>query len=421
MPQTKTIPAMFDEIGLEKKSDRNTLKNQIIEYLVQRCGSKEQASELKEKGLRNTLDQFLDTAAGRHHFPRQRNSEEWGHWYPRDDVMETLTKITKKWLPRLKRKVEKNTTEIGKSPKQDNRSSKTFTPPNRMAVIEMEAEQADRPHDQESEELPDLEELFVSPSRSAFRNTREETIRADSVASTVDTQVQLPQHAAATIVPGASTPVFQAINSPSTGAVISGALGTKRKHHDRITMTQEQEEETEDSSDEDDRDEPTERNRTNKRPRLDHSQTPSQRPGTSHSMNNRETSTEYADAHHDLPMPASPSEAETAEQTTQLSYHITLPAHSLAHSTSEDPASFWPNLVTSMIRRRQHTARSRLDAERAMRQHEPPDSMNELDEDGRIVDAVSRVLQNIHDDVEVIRMVMEGRREEYEDTVRRRQ
>ena len=138
-------------------------------------------------------------------------------------------------------------------------------------------------------------------------------------------------------------------------------------------------------------------------------------------MSSRETPLEHVNAHQRLPVHTSPGAAETTEQITPISYHITVPAHILAHSTSPDPASFWPNLITSMIRHRQHTAQSRLDAERAMSRDAPHASVDELNEDGRVVDAVSRVLQDLHDDVEVITMVMEGRRQEYEDTVSRRQ
>ena len=70
--------------------------------------------------------------------------------------------------------------------------------------------------------------------------------------------------------------------------------------------------------------------------------------------------------------------------------------------------SFWPALITEMIRDRQHAAQTQLTADR-----------NELhNEDVRAVHTVDRVLQDLHDDFDAIRMIFCGQRTEFESMVR---
>ncbi|KAK5087279.1 hypothetical protein LTR70_007009 [Exophiala xenobiotica] len=403
MPKAKSLRDLFREIGIERSNDQKTIKDQILEYLDKTCGSREQAVHLKRKGLSNLMDRFLNTRPGRHHFLRDKSNDEWLHICSRDEVVEALTDILIKWFPGLKRKSSKTKAGSGSSLEPKPADPEVAMPPRRMSVVEMEAEQAIEDNVDEEEELPDLSEILATPSKVCPRDTEEATVSPESVV--LDTVLEERPARCHPSVRSHSQPA----SSPSAAIAMTGSSGTKRKHQETIKVELDHGEETEDETDEEDFDEPIQSvSGNNKRGRIDRSPTLCQPPSTSKPKGKKEGSTGMSAPSPRSPHLASPSSVEDPNQPSITPYHINIPTDLFTRASSQDRA-YWPALISHMIRDRQHASQTRLDAER-----------NELHEgDCRVVNTVSRVLQDLHDDFVVIKMVAEGRRREYEDDVRR--
>lgn len=406
MSKRKSIADTFREIGLERPRDQNTIKTQILDYLDQTCGSREQVVNLKLKGLSNLLDRFLDTGPGRYHFPRDRDNGQWIHYCSRDEVMNKLAEIVTKWLPGLKKKDKGVKPRSTKGLKQGSNVCKTSKHPRRMTIPELEANQGIELDCELRKEFPDLGEIFTEPPTPVSRDTREETVMPDPIVPDAEPQTQTAHGPASksAILPSSH---FRAVDSSSTNAMVPESSGTKRRYQETTIASQEHEDETEDETDEEDLKGPVHQvGLSNKKPRLDRPAScprPMVNDGGEILVGRPATPPQ-------LPSLASPRPAEETQQPNIVSYRIDIPADLFTRVNLQDRASFWPDLMTDMIRDRQQ-ARTGLDAER-----------NELhNEDVRGISAIDRVLQDLHDDFEAIRMIWSGRRRDFEDMVRRRE
>lgn len=398
MAKAKLLQELFQEIGIERPRDQKTIKAQILDYLDQTCGSREQAVNLKPKGLSNLLDRFLDTGPGRHHFPRDKDSDEWVHFCGRDEVMETLTQIVLKWLRTLKRKSEDNKPTSDQRVKQKRTVPEATTPPNRMSLIEQTAEPAIKDHEDNLEELLDISEILARPSQHRRRDPEDVTVGPDLAADDAHSSDQYTHpsvHASAS----KAAPLKSRVDSaPSTTTIMPGPSGTKRKRHETIMEAEDRGEETEDETDEESYHSPEPTDIASKRPRLDEDMAPGRIPA-------RSTEAGW------LPQPPMPESSQPTsipaptpnspaqpEHQNPIIYRIDIPANFLRRSPREERTSFWPDLITHMLRQRRRAARSRLNEDAA-----------ELDQgDVHALNAVDRVLQRIHDEFEAIAALVEG-------------
>lgn len=404
MPKAKSLRELFQEIGIERSDDQKTIKHQILEHLDKECGSREQAVHLMRKDLNDLMDQFLNTDPGRYYFLRDRSNDEWLHFCSRDEVMETLSDILIKWFPGLKRKKSNTKAASATSLKQNYAGPEVSAHPRRMDVVEMEAKEATEDNTDEQEGLPDLGEILATPSKLSLRDTRQVTVRPELFVPDTGLDEQPARN------PASAMSHSQAIDSPRAGIATTRPWGTKRKHQETISVVLDHGEQTEDETDEEDLDEPTQFvSGSNKRCRIDRSPTLCQLPSIPKPKGKKGVLTGMSVASPRSPLLASPSSVEDLNQPSITSYRINIPTDLFTRAVSQGTTSFWPSLVTHMIRDRQHGAQTRLDTAR-----------NELyEEDGRVIDTVFRVLQDLHDDFVVIKMVAEGRRKEYEDDIRR--